>query len=62
MAILGTTESRPLGPPPTGSVGIEAGKHYTDPASGLELLCTHAGAGPIAADGRELILKDVIPL
>lgn len=62
MAILGATEPRPLGSVPPGSAGVEAGKHYSDAESGLELLCTQAGAGPIAADGRELGLIQVTPL
>ncbi len=33
------------------------GKRYVDEESGTELLCTKAGAGPLALDGRELIVK-----
>lgn len=32
------------------------GKRYTDEASGLLVMCTKAGAGPLTADGRELQL------
>jgi hypothetical protein len=35
-----------------GEGGAQLGKRYTDPDSGIELLCTRAGAGPLAADGR----------
>jgi len=34
--------------------GTLLGKRYTDPQTGLEVLCTHAGAGVLAADGRPL--------
>jgi hypothetical protein len=54
MAILGATEPRPLGAIPPGSAGIEQGKRYQDPVSGLEVLCTQSGAGPIEVDGRPL--------
>jgi hypothetical protein len=56
MAILGATEPRSLGAVPPDSVGVERGKRYIDPDCGLELLCTQAGAGPIAVDGRPLQL------
>jgi hypothetical protein len=62
MEVLGATEPRPLGSVPPGATGVEAGKHYSDPESGLELLCTQAGAGPIAVDGRMLSLKHVTAL
>jgi hypothetical protein len=62
MEVLGATQPRPLGSVPPDSAGVEAGKHYNDPESGLELLCTLAGAGPIAADGRELTLKHITHL
>jgi hypothetical protein len=62
MGILGAIEPRPLGAlTPEGTV-VESRMHYDDPESGLELLCMHAGAGPIAADDRELSLKTVVPL
>jgi hypothetical protein len=54
MEILGATEPRTLGSVPPGSLGVERGKRYSDRKSGLELLCTQGGAGPIAVDGREL--------
>lgn len=42
--------------------GILLGKRYADEESGLELLCTKPGAGPLAADGRELAVKGPKPL
>lgn len=54
MAILGATEPRPLAAVPPESTGVEKGKRYHDPESGLEVLCIQAGAGPIEVDGRPL--------
>jgi hypothetical protein len=44
------------GAAPTGE--SQAGKRYHDEASGLEALCSKAGAGELAFDGRPLALKD----
>jgi hypothetical protein len=33
------------------------GKRYVDTDTGLEVLCTKAGAGVLSADGRQLTLK-----
>jgi len=38
------------------------GKRYVDQASGLEVLCTKAGKGAFAYDGRPLTLKEAKPL
>ncbi|KKD06641.1 hypothetical protein TN53_17700 [Streptomyces sp. WM6386] len=38
------------------------GKRYHDETSGLELLCTKGGAGPLAVDGRQLGVKAAKPL
>jgi hypothetical protein len=56
MAILDATEPRPLGAVPPESAGILQGKRYQDPVSGLEVLCTQTGIGPIEVDGRPLQL------
>jgi hypothetical protein len=42
--------------------GTALGKRYSDEASGLELLCTKAGAGTLTIDGRPVPLKDAKPL
>jgi hypothetical protein len=42
--------------------GVALGKRYGDAASGLEVLCIRPGSGPLAADGRELSLKEAKPL
>jgi hypothetical protein len=38
------------------------GKRYVDDASGLEVLCTRAGGGALAVDGRPMELKTAKPL
>ncbi|WP_245717770.1 hypothetical protein [Nocardia miyunensis] len=37
--------------------GIVLGKRYVDDSTGLEVLCTRAGIGPLVVDGRELTIK-----
>jgi len=46
----------PDGPP------VELGKRYTDDDNQVEILCTKAGAGPLAVGGRVLALKMAKPL
>jgi hypothetical protein len=55
-AALETTEQPVRADAATGSaeLGTVLGKRYGDAESGLELLCTRAGAGVLAADGREM--------
>lgn len=36
------------------SGGSAAGKRYNDPESGLEVLCSKAGAGSLSVDGRPI--------
>lgn len=38
------------------------GKRYVDEESGLEVLCTHAGVGPLTCGDRQLTLKSAKPL
>jgi hypothetical protein len=38
------------------------GKRYCDEEKGLELLCTKGGYGPLACDGRTLVVKASKPL
>jgi hypothetical protein len=33
------------------------GKRYVDDETGLEVLCTKSGTGPLAVDGRQLTIK-----
>lgn len=44
---------------PAGSAdhGVVLGKRYVDEQTGLEVLCTKAGGGPLVADGRQLVIK-----
>jgi len=47
---------RPVGlsPAPDRAGGSTAGKRYSDADTGLEVLCTKAGAGSLAISGRPL--------
>ncbi|GAA2866955.1 hypothetical protein GCM10010472_25320 [Pseudonocardia halophobica] len=47
---------------PDQQAGTQMGKRYADPDLGIELLCTKAGAGTLAAGGAPLPLKDAKPL
>lgn len=38
--------------------GSLLGKRYGDELSGLEMLCTKAGAGSLAFEGRPLVMKE----
>jgi hypothetical protein len=38
------------------------GKRYSDEATGMEVLCTKGGQGPLACDGRPLVVKSSKPL
>jgi hypothetical protein len=55
-------------PPPGAALDASAGdgpllgKRYADEESGLELLCTRAGDGALAVDGRVLAVKGAKPL
>jgi hypothetical protein len=55
-AAAGAVHPAPDGPP------VELGKRYTDDENLIEILCTRAGAGPLAVDGRVLALKTAKPL
>jgi hypothetical protein len=57
MAPFGAARPEGLAPP-AGSAGVLIGKRYFDDASGLEVLCSKAGAGALSLDGRPLGLKE----
>jgi hypothetical protein len=42
--------------------GSQLGKRYADDEFGVELLCTKAGQGTLAVNGRPLPLKAAKPL
>jgi hypothetical protein len=42
--------------------GVLIGKRYSDQTSGIEVLCTKAGSGPLAYDGRPLAVNAPKPL
>jgi hypothetical protein len=43
---------------PAHAAGTLLGKRYVDEPSGLEVLCTKAGAGSLSADGRALTMRE----
>jgi hypothetical protein len=45
------------GPEAAGRPDVLLGKRYTDQESGLELLCSKPGTGPVTLDGRPLAPK-----
>jgi hypothetical protein len=49
--------ARSAAPKRTADHGVVLGKRYVDEQTGLEVLCTKAGAGPLVADGRQLVIK-----
>lgn len=38
---------------------LRAGRVYTDMATGLRVLCTRSGSGPLQLEGRDLLLAPV---
>ena len=44
-------------PAPDAGAGTLLGKRYADETLGIELLCTKAGAGTLAVNGVQLLLK-----
>jgi hypothetical protein len=57
-----TTEQVSPQPLSDGGTQIQLGKRYTDDDSGVEVLCTKPGAGPLMLDGRELTVKSATAL
>jgi hypothetical protein len=58
--MVGHTAEKPAGLSlsPDRSGGSQTGKRFTDETTGLEVLCTKAGAGSLSLDGRPLELKE----
>jgi hypothetical protein len=59
MAEAESATAAPAAPAPD---GILLGKRYADEETGLEVLCTQPGPGPLSVDGRELAVKGPKPL
>jgi hypothetical protein len=57
-----TTEDVSVAEQGGGDSKILLGKRYTDTESGLEVLATKPGAGPLSFDGRELVIKSAAAL
>jgi hypothetical protein len=57
MNAVDTASTGPAAVAHTGDDAIVLGKRYVDDESGLEVLCTKSGAGPLVADGRPLAIK-----
>jgi hypothetical protein len=47
-----------LSPAEALATGSQAGKRYTDEATGMEILCTKGGAGALSIDGRPIEIKE----
>lgn len=62
MAESASAEWRPAVGAEQTPAEVVLGKRYGDADSGLEVLCTHAGAGPLSVDGREMSMKLAKPL
>jgi hypothetical protein len=45
-----------------GDSPVMLGKRYSDDESGVEVLCTKPGAGPLVFGGRELVIKSATAL
>jgi hypothetical protein len=45
-----------------GSEQVVLGKRYVDADTGLEVLCTKTGPGPLAVNGRPMVQKSAKPL
>lgn len=55
--------AQPLSGPDVGTTDeLHIGKRYEDTETGLLLMCTKGGAGPLTADGRQMSLLASKPL
>jgi len=49
-------------PDPSLMGGTQIGKRYVDEADTIQVLCTKAGSGTLALDGKPLVLQSAKPL
>ena len=49
-------------PDPSLMGGTQIGKRYVDEADTIQLLCTKAGSGTLAVDGKPLVIQAAKPL
>jgi hypothetical protein len=62
-SMVPTDDPSPTVVPADGHEGeTQIGKRYVDEESNIEVLCTKAGAGVLAVDGRPLTIKGAKPL
>jgi len=52
----------PAEPDPSLMGGTQIGKRYVDEADALQVLCTKAGEGTLALDGKPLVIQAAKPL
>jgi hypothetical protein len=58
MVALSAQRPAGLSMSPDYAGGIQAGKRYADEETGLEVLCSKAGAGSLSVDGRAIAAKE----
>ncbi len=58
MVAMATPKPEGLSLSPDHSAGSQVGKRYADDETGVEILCSKAGAGSLSLDGRGVPLKD----
>ncbi len=52
----------PAEPDPSLMGGAQIGKRYVDEADTIQVLCTRAGGGTLALDGKPLVIQAAKPL
>ena len=62
MLDFGAARSAGAAPAAGADGGTQVGKRYIDQDTGVELLCTKAGKGSLAVDGRLMEIKVAKPL